>query len=92
MRHGTNMIGQTQLHLSLLRCQSRAGILPPSSGAAWQEADGPNVTGVTFLIPYALTVRTASENIIMRDLFTITYHIQRTIAVRTVLVRNNGRR
>ena len=35
LRHGAD-IGQTQLHLSLLRRESRAAVLPSSSGAARQ--------------------------------------------------------
>ena len=35
LRHGAD-IGQTQLRLSLLRRESRAAVLPPSSGAARQ--------------------------------------------------------
>ena len=35
LRHGTD-IGQTQLRVSLLRRESRAAVLPPSSGAARQ--------------------------------------------------------
>ena len=35
LRHGAD-IGQTQLRLSLLRHESRAAVLPPSSGAARQ--------------------------------------------------------
>ena len=35
LRHRAD-IGQTQLHLSFLRHESRAAVLPPSSGAAWQ--------------------------------------------------------
>ena len=35
VRHGADM-SQTQLRWSLLRCESRSAVLPPSSGAAWQ--------------------------------------------------------
>ena len=38
LRHRAD-IGQTQLHLSFLRHESRAAVLPPSSGAARQIVD-----------------------------------------------------